>query len=179
MTLTQGHISEIKFTVHTYPKSVTGHNSSLQCWIWIQSNLSYVTLQRRKEIRSHKTGGRWMQDWFNLHKYHCIWIWNSWSLNTGSLYIEVVAKTGLTVFVQLLSITKGYVMTLTQGHISKVNFTVHTYQKFGPGHNSSLPCWISIFHTIVVHDPTVFHDLDPRSYLQGQMHTYPKSISRL
>ena len=52
---------------------------------------------------------------------------------------------------------------LTQGHISKVNFTVHTYQKFGPGHNSSLPCWISIFHTIVVDDPTVFHDLDPRS----------------
>ena len=38
-----------------------------------------------------------------------------------------------------------------------------------PGNNSSLPCWIwIIFHTIVVHDPRVCHDLDPRSYLQGQ-----------
>ena len=37
-----------------------------------------------------------------------------------------------------------------------------------PGHNSSLPSWIwIIFHTIVVHDPGVCHDLDPRSYLQG------------
>ena len=34
------------------------------------------------------------------------------------------------------------------------------------GHNSSLPCWIwIIFHTIVVHDPRVYHDRDPKSYL--------------
>ena len=30
---------------------------------------------------------------------------------------------------QLLSMTKGCVMTLTQGHISKVKVTVHTYTK--------------------------------------------------
>ena len=45
-----------------------------------------------------------------------------------------------------------------------------------PGHNS-MPCWIwIIFHTIVVHGPRVCHDLDPRSYLQGQGHigTWPK-----
>ena len=37
------------------------------------------------------------------------------------------------------------------------------------GHNSSLPCWIwIIFHTIVIYESMVFHDLDPRSYLQGQ-----------
>ena len=42
-----------------------------------------------------------------------------------------------------------------------------------PGHNSPLPCWIwIIFHTIVVHDPKVCHDLDSRSYLQG--HAYLK-----
>ena len=29
--------------------------------------------------------------------------------------------------------------------------------------------WI-IFHTIFVHDPRLCHDLDPRSYLQGQGH---------
>ena len=41
-----------------------------------------------------------------------------------------------------------------------------------PGHNSSLPCWIwIIFHTIVVHDPRMCHDLDSRSYLQGQGHS--------
>ena len=40
------------------------------------------------------------------------------------------------------------------------------------GHNSSLPCciWI-IFHTIVVHDSRVCHDLDPLSYLWGQGHS--------
>ena len=48
-------------------------------------------------------------------------------------------------------------MTLTQGHISEVKVTVYIY-------------WI-IFHTIVVHDPRVCHDLDPRSYLRGQGHT--------
>ena len=41
-----------------------------------------------------------------------------------------------------------------------------------PGHNFLPPCpiWI-IFHTIVVHDPRVGHDFDPRSYLQGQGHS--------
>ena len=40
-----------------------------------------------------------------------------------------------------------------------------------PGHNFLTPCpiWI-IFHTIIVHDPRMCHDLDPRSYLQGQGH---------
>ena len=38
-----------------------------------------------------------------------------------------------------------------------------------PGHNFLTPCpiWI-IFHTIIFHDPRMCHDLDPRSYLQGQ-----------
>ena len=41
-----------------------------------------------------------------------------------------------------------------------------------PGHNflPSYPIWI-IFHTIVVHYPRVCHDLDSRSYLQGQGHS--------
>ena len=41
-----------------------------------------------------------------------------------------------------------------------------------PGHNFLTPCpiWI-IFHTIIVHDPRMCHDLDPRSYLQGQGHS--------
>ena len=49
----------------------------------------------------------------------------------------------------------------------------HTKNPCPAGHNSPLPCWIwTIFHTIVVHDPKVCHDLDSRSYLQG--HAYPK-----
>ena len=40
------------------------------------------------------------------------------------------------------------------------------------GHNSvtTCPLWI-IFHTIIVHVARVCHDLDPRSYLQGQCHS--------
>ena len=68
---------------------------------------------------------------------------------------------------QLFSMTQGCVMSLTQGHTSKVKVT-HT-QILYPGHNSSLPCWIwIIFHTIVVHDQRKCHDLDPRSHIQGQ-----------
>ena len=41
-----------------------------------------------------------------------------------------------------------------------------------PGHNVSLPYWIwIIFHTTVVHGPRVCHDLELRSFLQGQSHS--------
>ena len=47
-----------------------------------------------------------------------------------------------------------------------------SWHTLGSGHSSSLPrlIWI-IFHTIVVHDPKICHDLDPMSYLQGQGHS--------
>ena len=63
-------------------------------------------------------------------------------------------------------------MTLTQGYTSKVKVAVHTYQNPCLVHNSSLPSliWI-IFHTTVVHDSRVCHDLDPKSYLWGQGHS--------
>ena len=46
-------------------------------------------------------------------------------------------------------------------------------------HNFLPPCpiWI-IFHKIVVHDPRVCHNIDSRSYLQGQGHTNQKRVSR-
>ena len=48
-----------------------------------------------------------------------------------------------------------------------------------PGHNfvPICPIWM-IFHTIVVHNTRVCHDLDPRSYLQGKGHSahIPKSV---
>ena len=52
-------------------------------------------------------------------------------------------------------------MTLTQGHISKVEVPVHTYPKSVAGNNSLLPCWIwKVFHKMVVLGPRVCHDLD-------------------
>ena len=69
----------------------------------------------------------------------------------------------------MLSMTQGYVTTLTQGHIFKVK--VHTYPKYMSGHSSLLQSliWI-IFRTIVVHNPRLCHDLDLMSYLQGHCH---------
>ena len=55
--------------------------------------------------------------------------------------------------------------------ISKDKVTVHTYWKCLSGPYSSLPFWIWIIHTIVVHDPRVCHDLESRSYLQGLSHS--------
>ena len=70
-------------------------------------------------------------------------------------------------FTQLLFMTQGCVMTFTQGHISKVKVTMHTWPK-----TSLLPCWISVICcTIVDHNQRVFHGNDPRSYLQIQDHS--------
>ena len=74
--------------------------------------------------------------------------------------------------------TQRCVMTLTQGFISKVKVTVHTYPK--SGHNSSLSSvTLIIFYTIVFHDPRMCHDFDPRSYLRSQGHSahIPKTVS--
>ena len=41
-----------------------------------------------------------------------------------------------------------------------------------PGHYSLLSNWVLIiFHAIVVHDLSAYHELDPRSYLLGQGHS--------
>ena len=75
---------------------------------------------------------------------------------------------------QLLSITQGYVMTLT-----------HAYKQV-TGHTAYLPkfhvrvitsychvgIWIRIIcHTIFVPDPRMCHNLDTQSHLQGLSHT--------
>ena len=45
-------------------------------------------------------------------------------------------------------------------------------------HNSSLPSWIWImFHTVIVHDQRLCHDLDPMTHISKvkvTLHTYPK-----
>ena len=65
---------------------------------------------------------------------------------------------------------KGVSWPLTQGPIYKVKVSAHIAKiHVWAINNSSLPCWIwIIFHTIVVHDPRLCHDLDPRSHLQIQ-----------
>ena len=70
-------------------------------------------------------------------------------------------------------------MTLTQGHISKTNFTVHIYsQNPYQDHNFLLPCWILIvFIIIVVHCKRVRHTLTNGhiSKVKVIVQTYPKS----
>ena len=45
--------------------------------------------------------------------------------------------------------------------------------KICPGHNSTMLHWIwIIFHTVVVHDPMVCHNLESRSYLQVKVTVY-------
>ena len=56
-----------------------------------------------------------------------------------------------------------------------ITLSVHLFVRLFtscPGNNFVLPCPIWIwFHTIVANDLRVCHDLDPRSYLQGQGHS--------
>ena len=59
-----------------------------------------------------------------------------------------------------------------QGQVHCAHIQKNVPQNRCPGHNSSLPCWIWIlFHTIVVKDPRVCHDIGPKSYLEGQGHS--------
>ena len=63
-------------------------------------------------------------------------------------------------------------MTLSQCCISKCQGHSSHIAKTCPGHNFLLLSWIwIIFHTIVVLNPMRCHDLDTRSYLQGQFHS--------
>ena len=79
------------------------------------------------------------------------------------------------IILHTMSITQRCIMTLTQGHTSNLRLQCTHTQNQCPGYNSSLPCWIWIIsHTIVVHDPRICHDLDPRSYFQGQGANIPK-----
>ena len=61
--------------------------------------------------------------------------------------------------------TQGCVMTLTQGHISKVMVTVHTYPKTCPGHKFSLPSWILIIYHVII-SWLWLRDILPRSRSQ-------------
>ena len=166
MTLTQGHISKVKVTVHVYrisvfgtqllsakldldnishnccpwPKGVSwpwpkvisprsrsqcthtqnpcpGHNSSLQSWSWIIFHTIVVHYPRV----CHDLGPRsYLQG--QGHSAHipkiCVRVITPNCQVGSGLY-----------FTQLLSMTQGRDMTLTQGHISQFKVTVHTYQK--------------------------------------------------
>ena len=60
-------------------------------------------------------------------------------------------------------------MTLIKVNISKVKVIVHTLHNPCPGHYSLLPCWI--FCSIVDREPRMCHELDLRSYCQGEDHS--------
>ena len=74
-------------------------------------------------------------------------------------------------YTQLISMSQGCVMTWAIGHFPRSRSKcTHTWNPC-PGQNCLLEGWILIiFHTIVVYDRRVCHDLDPRSYIQGQGH---------
>ena len=143
-----------------------GHYSSLQRSIWI---IFYTFIVRDPKIchdldlRSHRQG--------HSARIHIP------KIRVGAITpnCHVGSRSYIT---QLLSMTQGRVMTLLKviSPISRSQCT-HT-QNERPGHNSSLSCWIwIIFHivAIVVHDLWVYHDLDPRSCLQGQGHSAHKN----
>ena len=63
-------------------------------------------------------------------------------------------------------------MTVTQGHISKIKVTLHTYPKMVSGPQLLTAMFdLDKIYTIVFPDPRVRHDLDHRSYLKGQGHS--------
>ena len=121
ITLTEGHVSKLKVTLHTWSKSVRA--ITFDCHVW--SELYYTQLLPT-------TKGRFMT----------LWYWP-----------KVIS--------------------------SRLRSKCTHGQKLCPGLNSLLRCliWL-IFQAIVVHDPWVCHDLDPRSGLQGQcQYTHRESSS--
>ena len=129
-----------------------GHNSSLPCWIWIIFHAIVVhDLDQRSYLRGQGHSAYIMEICVRTITPHCL---------VGSGY-----------FTQLLSMDQRCVMTLAQGHISKIKVTGNTYPESVSGPKTH--CHVGSgwkFHTVVVHDTRVWvcHDLNPRSYLQGQ-----------
>ena len=121
MTFTQGHIAKVRLTVHMYPKYVSGQllliakldldNISHNCCLWPKS----VSWPWHKVIHLQGQGHS-----AHIPKIHVRAITPHCQVGSGYY------------FTQLLSLTQGCLMTLIQGHISKVKVTVLTCRKSVP-----------------------------------------------
>ena len=134
-------------------------NSSLPSWIWIIFHTIVVHDPRvchDLDQRSYIQG--------QGHSAHIPKI-RVWSITPH-------CQLGSGLYFTQLSMIQGCFMALTQAHIFNVKSQCTHIQNPCPDLNSSLPCWIWIIsYTIVLHDLRVCHDLDRRSYLQGQGHS--------
>ena len=153
-------ISRVSRSQCTYTENLcTGHNSSLQSWIWIIFHTLIVhdprvclDLYPRSYLQGKDHSAHIPQICAQSLTPHC---------HAGSGY-----------FTQFCPWPKGVSWPWPKV-ISRVSRSQCTYtENLRPGHNSSLQSWIwIIFHTLIVHDPRVCHDLYPRSYLQGKDHS--------
>ena len=111
------------------------------------------------------------------------WHWPKVKVHTA--YIRVLSflnhffDLNISYILVLLSTNQGCVTTLNQGNISRSRSQNMLRQHPCPNHNFLLPCWIwTIFHTTVIRDPRVYHDLDPGSYLEESV-SGPKVITAM
>ena len=103
--------------------------------------------------------------WLYFCGYMC-----QFSLTERKQHILRVQNLWPSYYTPLKQSLEGYI-GITLSVCSSVCLSVRLFTSC-PDHYFLPPCriWI-IFHTIIVHDPRMCHDLDTRSYLQGQGHS--------
>ena len=182
MTLTKGHISKVKVTVHTYPKilvrAITPHCQvgSVKYFTHILSMTEecVITLTQRhiSEVKvTVHTYPKSMSGQYLLFaklgldniSHNCCpgpkgvsWPWPKViSPRSWSQCTHNPNRVRvITAKWDLDHMSRNRIMTLTLGHIAKV--TVYTWQNIFPDHYlSCVPKMGMILHTIVVHDPGV------------------------
>ena len=161
MTSTQSHISNVNVTVHTYSKSCLSQvltvkldlgNISHNCCQWPMGvSWPWPKVMFTVDIYRKSVSGQWLLtaklDLDNISHTCCQWPKGvSWPWPMV-IYLRSKSQCAHTVraitphcqvgswwyFTQLLSMTQECVMTLTQGHISKVKVLVDTLQNSLPG----------------------------------------------
>jgi hypothetical protein len=160
MTLTQGHWSRSLYTWWWRHRQIVcpGHNYYPSLWIWTIFH-KIVSLDGKK---CHVLDSRLLvrgQGHYAHNGLNIVWAKSfHW-------------KHGLEYFTEFLHRTLESVMTLIQGHWSKVKVTIPIVFWHCPSHNFSLSLWFGIiFPRIVTLDQRKCYDLDPRSLVKGQGH---------
>ena len=128
-----------------------GHNSLLPHCIWVICHTKIIVVHDEGFVmtftpRSYLQGHGHGTDIAKIHVWTITPHYYVWS---GKY------------FTQLLSMTQGCYMTLTQGHIFKFKVTVHMKEILCVCNFSPVSRIWMILHTIVVQNPIVCHDLDP------------------
>ena len=156
LTLTQGDISKVKATLHTYPKSVSGYN--FPCHVGSELYFAQLLSMTQEYMYAMTlTQGRISKVKATVPSYSKSE--SGPSLLTTILDLDIISHKYCPWPNGISWAWLNVIFPRSRSHCTHFNNPC-------PCHNSLLSCWIwIIFHAMFVHDRRVCRDLDPRSMI--------------